>query len=390
MKSLPVTGVQPDIFRWARETIGLTLDDVAQKLKRPVEEIEAWEDGKRAPTYPQLEKLAYQVYKRPLAVFFLPERPVEISPKKEFRTLPEADLNELYPDTHIHFRKAHAYLLALKDVFSNINPSQHLIWHIIELDTHAGVVGQAKKIRDSLKISIEDQVKWKDDSTALKAWRGVLEAAGIFVFKAPFKQKDISGFCLSDEHLPIIYLNNSTTKTRQIFSLLHELAHLLLKINGLSKFDQSYMERLPENDRKIEHFCNAIAAEVLVPAHDFEKQSVGLPHNVESVSDTEISHLASRYAVSREAILRRFLDQRRVSITFYKAKAKEWASQKKIGKGGDWYASTNAYLSENFAREVVSQHYRHQISMEQAADFLGIKVKNFEGLEQKILQGAGG
>jgi transcriptional regulator with XRE-family HTH domain len=52
--------------------VGLSVAEVAQMLKRPPEEIEAWESGEDAPTYPQLEKLAYQIYKRPLAVFFLP------------------------------------------------------------------------------------------------------------------------------------------------------------------------------------------------------------------------------------------------------------------------------------------------------------------------------
>jgi Zn-dependent peptidase ImmA (M78 family) len=75
-----------------------------------------------------------------------------------------------------------------------------------------------------------------------------------------------------DENLPVVYLNNSTTKTRQIFSLLHELAHLLIGINGLSKFDTSYIDRLPQVEKKIERFCNAIAAEVLDSCADFLQQ----------------------------------------------------------------------------------------------------------------------
>jgi hypothetical protein len=49
-------------------------------LKRKPEEVEAWEAGESAPTYPQLEKLAYQIYKRPLAVFFLPT-PLDETPR---------------------------------------------------------------------------------------------------------------------------------------------------------------------------------------------------------------------------------------------------------------------------------------------------------------------
>jgi len=86
MKSEPVSGIQPALLRWARQTIGLSVIDVAEKLSRHPSEIAVWESGESAPTYPQLEKLAYQVYKRPLAVFFLPVPPQEIAPVHEFRT----------------------------------------------------------------------------------------------------------------------------------------------------------------------------------------------------------------------------------------------------------------------------------------------------------------
>ena len=86
--------------------------------------------------------------------------------------------------------------------------------------------------------------------------------------------------------------------------------------------------------------------------------------------------------------MRRLLDQERVSQSFYEQKAKLWSSQKKAASGGDWYASQNTYLSDRLAREVIGRHYRNQISVEQASEFLGIKAKNFAGLEQRILQGA--
>lgn len=388
MKYEPVVGVQPEVIRWARQTIGLSIAEVAQRLKRPEEEIEAWEAGKASPTYPQLEKLAYQIYKRPLAVFFLPAPPEEITPAHEFRTLPQADLQTLAADTYLQIRRAHAFQLALKELFDERNPSSRCIWQDVALSRAHSVVEQAAAIRSYLGITLEEQTRWKNDELALKRWREAIEDVGVFVFKAPFKQKEISGFCLRDQDLPIIYVNNSTTKTRQTFSLLHELAHLLSSINGLSKFDQSYIERLPDEDRQVERFCNAIAAEALIPMADFQAQARQFPADAERATEQQFSNLAARYGVSREAVLRRFLDQDRVSPAFYEQKAKAWAAQQKPSKGGDWYASQNTYLSDRFAKEVVSRHYRHQISVEQAADLLGIKAKNFAGLEQRILQGA--
>jgi Zn-dependent peptidase ImmA (M78 family)/transcriptional regulator with XRE-family HTH domain len=388
MKSEPVTGVQPEVMRWARQSIGLSVSDVALRMKRPIDDIESWETGNTSPSYSQLEKLAYQIYKRPLAVFFLPAPPEEASPAREFRTLPAEDLQTLAADTHLHIRRAHAYQLALRELFGTRNPSEHCIWRKLSLSRANSVVEQAAAVRGYLGIVLDDQVRWQDEDHALKEWRKAIEDKGVFIFKESFVQKDISGFCLVDSQFPVVYLNNSTTKTRQTFSLLHELAHLLLSVNGLSKFDQRYIERLPNQEKQIERFCNAIAAEILIPSPDFQMQAKQFPADIERTSEQPFSDLAARYGVSREAILRRFLDQDRVTIAFYEQKAKTWAAQQKKGSGGDWYASQNVYLSDRFAREVVSRHYKNQLSIEQAADLLGIKPKNFAGLEQRILQGA--
>ncbi|EGV19723.1 DNA methyltransferase [Thiocapsa marina] len=132
MRYEPVTGVQPEIFRWARVSVGLSVTDVAAMLKRDPEDVAAWEAGTKAPTYPQLETLAYQVYKRPLAVFFLPSPPEEQLPQREFRTLPDADMQTLARDTDLHIRRAHTYQLAFRDLskstFDDLIADQRIWW----------------------------------------------------------------------------------------------------------------------------------------------------------------------------------------------------------------------------------------------------------------------
>jgi Zn-dependent peptidase ImmA (M78 family)/DNA-binding transcriptional regulator YiaG len=388
MKNEPVAGIQPEVIAWARKSIGLSIEDVARELKRPQEEVMAWESGDAFPTYSQLEKLAYKLYKRPLAVFFLPSAPEETQPKHEFRTLPDTDLESLQKDTYLQIRRAHAYQLALKDLFGDTNPHERCIWKSVHLSPEQGLAKQAESIRTFLGITLAEQLSWRSDDLALKKWRNAIEAAGVFIFKAAFKQKDISGFCLMDTHLPVIYLNNSTTKTRQIFSLLHELAHLLLSMNGLTKFDKQYIERLPRAEQKIEQFCNGMAAEVLIPSADFAQQVGSLPVNAEQAPEDAFANIAARYGVSREAILRRLLDMDRVSSRYYEAKARLWTAQMKKSSGGDWYSNQTAYLSNSFTREVFSRHYRDQLSLEQAADYLGIKPRSFSGLEERILKRA--
>ncbi len=277
MKTEPVVGLQPAVLQWARESIGLRVEDVAHKLKRPPEDILAWENGDSAPTYIQLENLAYKIFKRPLAVFFLPAPPQETAPAREFRTLPDADLRTLHVDTYFQIRRAQTYQLTLRELFDGHNPSTQRLWQEVALSLQQPVAQQAATLRQALGISLEKQIAWKSDDVALKGWREAVEERGIFVFKAPFKQKEISGFCLLDAKFPLVYLNNSTTKTRQIFSLLHEVAHLLFRVNGISKFDRDYVQQLPPQERRLEQFCNQIAAEVLISAADVAANISGFP-----------------------------------------------------------------------------------------------------------------
>lgn len=265
MKTEPVVGIQPAVLQWARESIGMSVEDVALKLKRSPEEVRAWEFGTASPTYVQLENLAYKIFKRPLAIFFLPAPPEETAPAREFRTLPDADLQTLHVDTYFQIRRAHAYQLTLKELFDGQNPNTRRLWQEIKLSIERPVIQQANDLRSAIGISLDKQIAWQADEIALKEWREAIEECGIFIFKAPFKQKEISGFCLLDAEFPLVYLNNSTSKTRQIFSLLHEVAHLLFSVNGISKFDTSYVHQLPPRVRRIEQFCNQIAAEMLIP-----------------------------------------------------------------------------------------------------------------------------
>jgi Zn-dependent peptidase ImmA (M78 family) len=387
MRGEPVVGVQPAVMRWARESIGMSIEDVAGRLNKRPEVVSSWESGADAPTYVQLEKLAYEVYRRPIALFFLPEPPKEHRPQREFRTLPTFDLNNLASDTLLHIRKAHAYQIALKELFDGKNPAEKQIWEVCPLTLRHSPPNAAVTIRQALGITLEVQETWTTDDEALRQWRQAIERNGIFVFKNSFKQQEISGFCIRDDELPIIYLNNSTTKTRQIFSLLHELAHLLFNINGLSKFDRSYIERLPQHERRIEIFCNAVAAETLIPTADFNQQIAGLPQDMESASDVVFAKLSRRYSVSREAILRRFLDLGRVGQRFYEEKAEEWNGQRtKTEGGGSWYATAGSYISDKMLREVFGRYFRNQVTADQAADYLGVAPKNLPGLEERVLK----
>jgi len=381
-----VAAINHDILVWARERSGQTIDQVATALNKSPDVIEAWERGDGAPSYPQLETLAYKIYKRPVAVFFFPVRPKEEDPKTSFRTLPEFEIDDLQPDTRLKIRQARALQLSLAELNDGRNPAEQRIF----VDLHAGPGASATEIaakaRSYLGITTAIQKAWKNTEQALKAWRRAVEDKGVFIFKNSFKQKDVSGFCLYDAAFPIIYVNNTTARTRQIFTILHELGHILTATGGVTKRNDSYIETLSGPDQQIEIFCNRFAAECLLPLAEF-KSALG-PN---PASDDSIVKIANAYRVSRHVVLLRLLGLDLVPQSFYQQKVAEWNGDYEANKGegeggGNYYATQGAYLGERFLKLAFGKYYEGKISIEQLADHLNVKVSSVPGMEQLVVQ----
>lgn len=379
-----VSGVNPEILHWAREKAGLTIEEIAQSFRKDVEVISNWESGEAAPTYNQLEKLAYSLYKRPIALFFFPSPPDEPDPGKSFRTLPDMEINNLHPDTLLAVREAKAMQLTLYELVNGVNPSKQQIFKDIQIHPSYNPSVVALTVREYLGVPLDEQFKWKNIEDALKNWRNIVEENGIFIFKRSFKQGDISGFCLADDELPVIYLNNSTTKSRQIFSIFHELAHILLSTSGITKSNDTYIGYLTGKARAVEIFCNQFAGEFLVPTSDFERR-IDLSQPVLDL----VRNLSRRYSVSREVVLRKLLDRNFVSADDYDNYVNEWlqdyekVKSKKI-KGGDYFATQATYFGQKFLNLVFSRYYSGSLTVQDVAGYMNIRAKNVAGVEQFI------
>jgi Zn-dependent peptidase ImmA (M78 family)/transcriptional regulator with XRE-family HTH domain len=383
-----LSGANPKILKWAREMSGYSLAQVADALKKDPAIIMAWESGKDSPTYVQLEKLAYQLYKRPIALFFFPEPPEENEPSKAFRTLPDFERQALSTDTRYAIRQAKAMQLVLYELIGVKNDSDNIIFKDVRINERNSISAACDKARDYLGITLKDQFEWKDSTEALKKWRDVIQDAGIFVFKRSLKQREVSGFSLIDAEFPVIYLNNSTPHTRQVFSLIHELAHILLGENGITKLDEDYIDRLSGRNKQVEVFCNRFAAEFLIPKQDFLRYS-----NADFYDEAFVEKLANKFKVSREVILRRALDSRLVDSDYYLSKAYFWIGQAESarksakGGGGDYYATQATYLGSKFINLAFRQYHSGRFSREQLADYLNVKVKNLDRFEPLAIGG---
>jgi Zn-dependent peptidase ImmA (M78 family) len=369
--------VNGDVITWARERAGLSPEEAAQKFPK----IAAWEAGTASPSYPQLESMADE-FRIPIAVFFFPERPNVPRIEETFRTLPDTEFARLPRRVQYLLRKAKAFQLGLHELTQGRNPAERLITRDVEFTARISADTMAARVRDYLGISLDQQTAWREADEALKEWRQALYRVGIFVFKDAFREESFSGFSLYDDVFPIIYVNNSAAKTRQIFTLFHELGHLLFHTSGIDPLDDGYVERLPDRPRHIEVLCNRFAAQFLVPEKAFEAVFAG-----RRPTEQTAEMLAGRFHVSREFIFRKFLDRDLITREDYGRAARRWAAQKQEGSGGNPYWSKLAYLGRDYVALAFNQYHQNRIDETQLGEYLDMKPKNVGTLEEYFVRG---
>ncbi len=381
--------VTPEILRWARESAGIRLEEVAEQLELKrvtAETIQRWESGRGNLTYSQLEKLA-KIYRRPVAVFFFPKPPEEPSLERQFRSLPEAYVERIPTKIRFLIRDGMVKQMNLYELLGDINPAKRKIVQGVFVQDRISAKNLAAQAREYIGISLGKQMTCKDENEALKMWRNALEECGLWIFKNAFHDKNYCGFCLHDKQFPIIYLNSRMSKNRQIFTLFHELAHLL---RGKGGVDMRTTPQLQGDYKEEEVFCNAFAGAFLVPDESFRQ------HAKKNPEDHEIERLANLYKVSREVILRKFYDREFISKIKYENELEkykqEWrASQlekeRRESGGPNYFVKIYDYLGRKYLEIAFRQYHQQKINDRELADYLGVKTKSLEKLESYVLKG---
>tara|TARA_R110002049_G_scaffold108883_1_gene257490 strand:+ start:4606 stop:5739 length:1134 start_codon:yes stop_codon:yes gene_type:complete len=368
-ESMPIT---PAVVTWARERAGFSVDAAVSDFRKIVE----WEAGEAFPSYSQLERMADK-FKVPVAVFFFPAPP-DLPPIEEtFRTLGPDQIAEIPPRIRLLLRKARTFQMGVEELNGGRNSAERLITRDLAFRPTDRIEEIAAQVRAYLGVTIEQQFAWGNAETALEEWRKVLLGVGIYVFKDSFREPDYSGFCLYDDEFPIIYVNNTTAKTRQIFTLFHELAHLLFHTSGVDRTGDGFVDELVGDNRRIEVICNRMAACLLVPEDAFDAAFGG-----QAPTEATAAELAQLFSVSREFIFRKFLDRDLITPGEYDLAARRWAEQGQRGTGGDHYNTKIAYLGTEYINLAFQRFYQNQIDYNQLADILDTKPKNLTRLEE--------
>jgi Zn-dependent peptidase ImmA (M78 family) len=166
-------------------------------------------------------------------------------------------------------------------------------------------------IRRFFEIGIDDQISTKDARLFYYLCRQKIEAKQIFILQESFPSEDGSGYVLWDDLCPVIIINtHNQNYARRLFTLIHELAHVLLRQSGISDpFVRSNVT---------EQFCNRFAAEFLVPTHSIDDLLRGMRVPERPTTD-DVKRIASRLKFSQEASVLRLEQLGRVAAGSYEA-----------------------------------------------------------------------
>ena len=371
--------VKKELLSWARKRAGLEQDALIGRFKKLPE----WETGEIQPTLKQAEAFARAVHV-PIGYLFLTEPPEESLPIPDFRTFAGQPMLHPSPnllDTIYTCQERQSWY---RD-FARITQTPELEYvGSATIDTSPEEV--AARMRTTMGFNLDARQYCQTWTDALRLFIHQADKIGVLIMVSgvvmsnthrKLDPTEFRGFALSDSLAPLIFINGADTKAAQIFTLAHELAHLWLGDSALSNIEAAPRQGF----RQEEVWCNAVAAELLVPIASLRAEL----RTGELLSDT-LPRLARKFKVSALVILRRLLDAGQLDRpSFEAAWDQECKRLREIAQGGssggDFYRTTIARVSPRFARALIISTLEGQTLYRDAFRMLGVsKTETFNNL----------
>lgn len=376
----------PSVMKWARESMHLAPEAVAKKLKVELVDVLGWESGELAPPVTKLREMA-TLYKRPVAVFFLSSPPPDFQTIRDYRHVGGLEGFEVTPKLAYEIRCAYERREIYLELLEELGEKPLAFDLSCRLEERPDEVAQ--RFRAWVGVTLEQQYAWTNEDVAFKSWRQVLEQKGLLVFQA--EKIDVAlmrGFSICELPLPVIAVNNNDHAHGKSFSLFHELTHIALRASGLCNHDED--QSLPPELRRMEAFCNRVAAAVLMPLAALQSETVVSGHSGQRWSDETLTYLSRRYRVSRQAVLLRLLSLNLTTSDFYQTfeqslrSVKTKPKKKESGGGPHPVTMTISLAGRPYTSIVLDSYRENRISLNRASDLLGLRVKHFERLTKDL------
>lgn len=384
-KAIPAI-VTPELLTWARKLDGFTVEDIAVKMHISPEKLLSWEQGTTYPTINQAKKLAKQ-YRVPFVYFYLPSTPKKVKRlgKTDYRTFGNnGDI--LFESRELRWflrdieERRDAMLLIYKE--ENREP----LTFPIKCEATASADDIAKSIRSFLELTDDVQNKFRKPEAALSHCIRVLEKWDVLVFQAAkISPDEMRGLSIAYEQMPIIALNRKDEPSARLFTLCHELVHIVTRTSGLCNDTTG----VGISQNAVEIKCNQIAGKVLVPNDKLYTHPAINRMREFGFNDSDVYQVSRDFAVSKEVILHAMWEMKVISqeqyfeiLARYKKEYQTYKAQKKKGFLPPT-TDTGTQVGKLYARTVLNAYYSEKISARDASGYLlNLKAKNFEKLER--------
>lgn len=355
--------ISKERYRWAIQRAGYTVDDYINS--HPKIAVYDWMEGNRQPTIKQLEDFSKSV-NVPFGFLFLEDVPIENIPFPVFR----GDSGR-----YDHFD------LNVYDTVNTVLQRQNWLEdYIVEngIDTckFVGCATTQTTIAEAVSIlrtNLNLDARWAfaltNTNAAINKLTEMLEDAGVFLAyngvvgnntHRILDVKECRGFALVNQVAPYIFINNGDAPTAQLFTLIHEAAHLMLGVSaGHAETNTLCMDAT-------ENWCDRVAAEFLVPAAELQTLWNGC-----------LGEMCKKFKVSELVIARRGHDLGLMSNEEYRMFWAEYSTRprymrKKDNSGGSFYRTSLKRVGRLFAIHVKNAVSSRQLSYTQAYRLTGL------------------
>lgn len=375
--------VRSEMLRWARDRAGLMPSDLRDRFPK----LDAWESGAAKPTLKQLETYA-RVTRTPIGYLFLEAPPEERLPIPDFRTMAGSPVRRPSPDLLEMIDACQARQDWFREFAGGVGEPE--LGFIGSMTTNDSVEAAAERVRRELQFDLGARARCRSWEDALRLFVGHADHAGILVMVSgvvmnnghrKLNPEEFRGFALADKLAPLVFINGSDSKSAQMFTLAHELAHLWLGQSALS--DAS---AISAGQNAVETWCNRVAAETLAPLALVREDILRREEPLEQT----VGRLMRRFKVSSLVVLQRLRDAGRLTAEAFRTAYLDEQQRlarlaRSASSGGDFYATTRVRFGNRFARALVGSTLEGRTQYREAYRLLGIsKPETFLALGREL------
>lgn len=378
--------LEPRVLQWARERAGFDSTQLAAKLKVKPQVVCDWEEtGEIA--FDKVDALSKRTF-TPVGFLYLAEPPDVSLPIADFRARQDTPTENPSPNLlEIVYQMQRRQLWMRDELIYQESPPLGFVG-AFDLDSPIDLVAAA--MGEALGLNGGWAAADGNWTNALRTLRDRIDSARVLVVfngvvgndtHRKLDPDEFQGFALSDEYAPLIFVNNADYKTAQIFTLVHELAHIFVNEPGLSK-----LENLHPAAHRTEEVCNKIAAEFLVPSGELRSFWPSMESSVDPFQAA-----ARRFKVSTVVAARRAFDTGLISrfafFDYYRAnKETNWTGSQSNDalRGGNFWNNQHWRLGTRLGASVMRAVKEGRLSYREAYNLTGLKGNTFVNMPEKM------